>query len=134
LEELIWIERGFNLGLLGKNPQQNGNAYLLACHMISTTTPLLTKAQNKGGYTRLGTEKVLYPDVAGPADKVLLILDDANAKAPCSNLLGAVQLIKFSLEVVSCTGYIHQAMRNECHPQFTTGTRLDISGCSWTLI
>jgi hypothetical protein len=69
--------------------------------MISTTTPLLTKAQNKGGYTRLGTEKVLYPDVAGPADKVLLILDDANAKAPCSNLLGAVQLIKFSLEVVS---------------------------------
>jgi hypothetical protein len=96
--------------------------------------PLLKKAHNKGGYTKLGTEKVLYPDVAGPTDKVLLFLDDANAKAPCSNLLGAVQLIKFSLEVVSCTGYIHQAMRNECHPQFTTGTRLDISGCSWTLI
>jgi hypothetical protein len=92
------------------------------------------KAHNKGGYTKLGTEKVLYPDVAGPMDKVLLFLNGANAKVPCSNLLGAVQLIKFSLEVVSCTGYIHQAMRNECHPQFTTCTRLHISGCSWTLI
>jgi hypothetical protein len=134
LAELIWIETGFNLGLLGKNPQQNGNAYLLACHMISTTTPLLKKAHNKGGYTKVGTAKVLYPDVAGPMDKVLLFLDDANAKVPCSNLLGAVQLIKFSLEVFSCTGYIHQAMRNEFHPQLTTCTRLDISGCSWTLI
>jgi hypothetical protein len=134
LAELIWIERGVNLGLSGKNPQQNGNTYLLACHMISTTTPLLKKAHNQGGYTKLGTEKVLYPDVAGPVDKVLLFLDDANAKVPCSNLLGAVQLIKFLLEVVSCTGYIHQAMRNECHPQFTTCTILDISGCSWALI